>query len=154
MYQNGPVATDQKGVAQAIEVQRIDNLRHRSKAQVAAHHIVARRSCDGHDQHAGCSINIGAGEYGLAALTRCLEPGARPGIIACRHLGVRAHGKAAIAATQVAELEGLREGTLLQQRHQPLWRLALQVLCKVLQQQNTARQPITDVVCRQRPGIA
>ncbi len=153
MHQNGSITADHERIPHAIEIQSVNNPGNGLKVKVAANHARPCRCGNSHDQCAGSRIDVRAGQDGPAGLTRALEPRPRARVVVRRHFGIRPHGKGAIGGTEVAEIEGFSQRALLEQRHQPVRTLALDILCQILQQQNTTGQPVADIVRRQRPGV-
>ena len=141
------VATDQKGIAQAIKVQGIDGVRDGLQAQVNTGHAQCLpgffHGAANRDNHlTGDRINVRFGQAGTAAVDGVFVPGAGARVETVGHFAVRANGECALVVTKVIGHEGAGQRLLLQQAG-GLGGLGVdgQRLCEVFDQQNPPAEP-------------
>ncbi len=147
MDQDLAVGAEQEGIADAVEIQRVDDLHQGVEAQVTADHAAAAgRGGDGDDQLAGGSIHVGFGQRRAASAHGVLVPGAGARIVTLRHLLVRAHGEASVGRAQVGEVEGRGQHLAFQRLDQRVGSAGfVDRLGHVLHQQDASGQPVLDV---------
>jgi hypothetical protein len=152
MNQDLAIAADQKGVATAVEIQRVDGLDQGVQAQVATHDAdrlaVAAHGggSDGEDGLAVGGIDVGLGENGPTRTHGIGVPGPRACIVAFGH-GVRWLQKVVAGdVAQVGEVKVGQQGFLLEQRAHGFGSgVQGNALGQGFGQQNATREPVLDV---------
>ena len=145
-------------MANAAEVDRIDDVDQGRQAQVAAHHtqqfaVLLDRHGDGYYQTADCG-QVGRGQHGFVRRDRLLVPGALTRVVALGHFRVRALGEHSVYLTDVGELEVGGEGGLVDQaREVGVGALVRDVLRQVLQDQDPSTEPVLHAAGRQGPRL-
>ncbi|MNI43984.1 hypothetical protein D3C73_983340 [compost metagenome] len=151
-------AVGEEGVADAAEVDRVDDLHQGIEGQVAADHsehfaVTLYRRGDGHHQATDGAL-VRGGKHGLPGACGGAIPGALAWVVTGRHLGVGALGEHTIGLAQVGEQEILRVGRLLDQPGQGIaGPLFSNVLCQVLQHQDAPAHPVLHAAGSQRTGL-
>ncbi len=143
------VATDQKGVTQPAEFNRVDDLDQRVEAQVAADDArdLARRLDRAGDRYhqATHRSQIRRAENGLACVDGGLVPGPLARVVARGHVHIGPLGECAFAVTDIGELKGRYQRRLRYQSAEVgIDPLKGYVLGEVFQHQNAPAQPVLD----------
>ncbi|MNM97270.1 hypothetical protein D3C81_1097700 [compost metagenome] len=152
------VGADQKRMAKATEVHRVDDLHQGFQAQVTTDDaeqfaVLFHRHGDGYHQ-ATDGRHVRRRQHGFVGSDCLLVPRALTRVIAVRHLRVRALGEHTVGLTDIGELEVRGERWLIDQaREIRVLALMGNVLREVFQHQNPPAHPVLHAAGGQITGL-
>ncbi len=152
------VSTDQKRMAEATEIHRVDDLHQRFEAQVTTDHteqftVLFHRHGDGHHQ-ATDGRHVRRGQHGFIGGHCLLVPRALTRIVTVRHLRIGALGEDTVGLADVSELKVRREGRLIDKAGEVgIPALMGNVLREVFQHQNAPAHPVLHAAGGQVTGL-
>ncbi|MNM57149.1 hypothetical protein D3C81_683420 [compost metagenome] len=154
------IAVGQEGVADAAEIDRVDDLDQGVEGDVTADHtdqlaiaLAFHRRGDG-DHQAADSTLVRGSQHGLPGAGRGAVPRALTWIVTGRHLCIGALGEYTVGLAQVGEQEIARVGRLLDQPGQGVAGTLLgDVLGQVFQDQDAPAHPVLHAAGGQCAGL-
>ena len=154
------IAVGKEGVADAAEIDRVDDLYQGIEGDVTAYHadqlaigLAFHRGGNGHHQAADGAL-VGRGQHGLPGARRGAVPRALAGVVTGGHLRVGALGECAVGLAQVGEQEIARVRRLLDKPGQGVTGTEQgDVLGQVLQHQDAPAHPVLHAAGGQCTGL-